>query len=117
MALIAQSRHLYLLQDIAQVSKLGQQREMLVTISAPCNFLLHRDLSYAVISSKLVAGMKDGSSAQVRYSHFAFDHRNPRSLDSTIHRENSSGDGDAAISRRNIEVSGMPLGGLDNDIA
>src|SRR5260370_40001221 len=113
MALIAQSRHLYLLQDIAQVSKLGQQREMLVTISAPCNFLLHRDLSYAVISSKLVAGMKDGSRAQVRYSYFAFDHRNPRSLDSTVHRENRSGDGDAAILRCKIEMSRVPLGCRD----
>src|SRR5712691_9169307 len=90
---------------------------MLVTIGAPRDLLLHRDLGYAVIGGKLLAGMKDGSRAQVRHSHFAFDHRNPRSFDTAVHREDSSSNRDAAILRRNVEMSGVPLGCLDNDVA
>src|SRR5258708_19233871 len=90
---------------------------MLVTLLAPSDFLPPRDLGHAVVRGKLVARMKNRSRAQMRHSHLAFDHRHPRSFDTAVHREDSSGNRDAAILRRNIEMSGEALGSLDNDVA
>src|SRR5258708_18707639 len=90
---------------------------MLVTLLAPSDFLPPRDLGHAVVRGKLVARMKNRSRAQMRHSHLAFDHRHPRSFDTAVHREDSSCNRDAAILRRNIEMSGVALGCLDNDVA
>src|SRR3954463_14100121 len=114
---VAQIRQLDALEILLQFRELRKQCEIFIAILAPGDLLPNWDLSHAGAGGHLIAGLQHCLASGLGHLHCAFDHRDTRTLNAGVHRENRARDRHARIRSFDVEMSRAALGRLDNDDA
>src|SRR5262249_17953699 len=86
-------------------------------ITAPADIILYGDRLDAGTGHRLIARVQDFFRVLLRHVHLTLNHAYARTLDAIGHAEYRTGDRDAAVRRRHIEMSRTALCGLYDDAA